>query len=69
MLKMQTLIMILPDDFRVFDIRIKHIPDGNDVVYSAGSKGIFMAVDTDAPVWIDKNYGLPKTNITGIVLK
>jgi photosystem II stability/assembly factor-like uncharacterized protein len=59
----------LPDDFRVFDIRIKHMTDGNDTVYAAGSKGIFMAVDTDDPVWISKNYGLPKTNITGIVLK
>ena len=58
----------LPDDFRVFDIRIAHMNDGNDVVYAAGSKGIFMTVDGDDPVWIGRNYGLPKTNITGIVI-
>lgn len=59
----------LPDDFRVFDVRISHMNDGNDVVYAAGSKGIFMAVDSGDPNWSGKNYGLPKTNITGIVLK
>ena len=59
----------LPDDFRVFDVRIKHMPDDNDVVYIAGSKGVFMTVDKINPVWTSKNYGLPKTNITGILLK
>ena len=58
----------LPDDFRVFDVRIAHMNDGNDLVYAAGSKGIFMTVDSDDPEWIDRNYGLPKTNITGIVV-
>lgn len=59
----------LPDEYRVFDVRIKHMTDGNDVVYAAGSKGIYMTVDGDDPVWISKNYGLPKTNITGIAIK
>ena len=59
----------LPDDFRVFDVRIKHLTDGNDVVYAAGSKGVFMTLDSDDSVWVSKNYGLPKTNITGVVLK
>ena len=58
----------LPDDFRVFDIRIYHVTDGNDVVYAAGSKGVFMAEDNDDPEWTDKNYGLPKTNITAIAV-
>jgi len=59
----------LPDDFRVFDIKIKNLDDGNDLVYSAGSKGLFMAFDTDDPDWINRGYGLPKTNITGIEIK
>ncbi len=59
----------LPDDFRVFDIKIKHMPDDNDAVFIAGSKGVFMTVDTKKQVWVSKNYGLPKTNLTGIVLK
>lgn len=59
----------LPDGFRAFDIKIKHLDDDKDAVYAAGSKGIFSAVDTDDPVWFSKNYGLPKTNITGIVVK
>jgi hypothetical protein len=59
----------LPDDLRVFDIRVKNLDDGNALVYAAGSKGVFMAVDSDNPEWINKDYGLPKTNITGIVIK
>jgi len=59
----------LSDDFRVFDIKITHMVDGNDLIYAAGSKGIFMSVDTDDQTWTGKNYGLPRTNITGIVLK
>lgn len=59
----------LPEDYRVFDVRIKHISDDSDVVYAAGSKGIFMTVDTGDPEWSGENYGLPKTNITGIVLE
>ena len=59
----------LPDDFRVFDVKIKQMSDGNSVVCAAGSKGIFMAVDADHPQWLSKNYGLPKTNITGVALE
>jgi hypothetical protein len=57
----------LPNDFRVFDIKIKNLAEGKDLVYAAGSKGVFMAVDSDDPEWINKDYGLPKTNITGMV--
>lgn len=59
----------LPDDFRVFDIKIKNLDDGNALIYAAGSKGVYMAIDTDDPDWINRDYGLPKTNITGIVVK
>jgi hypothetical protein len=59
----------LPDDFRVFDIKIKNLSEGNDLVYAAGSKGIFMAFDSNDPEWINKDFGLPKTNITGIEIK
>ncbi|NLD35699.1 MAG: hypothetical protein GX654_02405, partial [Desulfatiglans sp.] len=59
----------LPDDFRVFDIKIKNLDDENAFVYAAGSKGLFMAYDTDDPEWVNRDYGLPKTNITGIVIK
>jgi photosystem II stability/assembly factor-like uncharacterized protein len=59
----------LPDDFMVFDIKIKNLDEGKDLVYAAGSKGVFMAVDSDDPDWVNRDYGLPKTNITGIVIK
>ncbi|MBN1905818.1 MAG: hypothetical protein JW927_12050 [Deltaproteobacteria bacterium] len=59
----------LPNDFRVFDIKIKNLDDENDLVYVAGSKGIFMAFDTDDPDWVNRGYGLPKTNITGIEVR
>jgi len=59
----------LPDDFRVFDIKIKNLDDENAFVYAAGSKGLFMAYDIDDPEWVNRDYGLPKTNITGIVIK
>jgi photosystem II stability/assembly factor-like uncharacterized protein len=59
----------LPDDFRVFDIKIKNLDDGNALVYATGSKGVFMAFDSNDPDWINKDFGLPKTNITGFVVK
>ena len=58
----------LPDESRVFDIKIARTPDGKDVVYAAGSKGIYMAMDEKSPQWEDKSYGLPQTSITSIIL-
>lgn len=58
----------LPKDLRIFDIEIARMPGKKDVVYAAGSRGIFMTVDDDATSWTGKSYGLPPTNITGIVL-
>ena len=58
----------LTKNFRAFDIKIARMPDGNDVVYTAGSRGIFAAVDGDHLVWSSKNYGLEPTAITSIVL-
>ncbi len=58
----------LPKDLRVFDIKIARMSDGNDVVYAATSKGVFMAVDDDVILWKNKSYGLEPTAITSIVL-
>jgi photosystem II stability/assembly factor-like uncharacterized protein len=58
----------LPDDSRVFDIKIIRTPDEKDLVYAAGSSGVFMAMDDRKALWIDRSYGLEKTNITSIVL-
>lgn len=59
----------LPNGLRVFDIEIAHIADGMDVVYAAGSKGVFMSMDVDEAVWASKSYGLPRTAITSILIE
>jgi len=58
----------LPKEFKVFDIKIVHTPDDKDLVYAAGSSGIFMTMDDKKALWIGRSYGLEKTNITSIVL-
>jgi len=58
----------LPDEFKVFDFKIIHTSDDKDLVYAAGSKGIYMALDEKRARWIERSYGLEKTNITSIVL-
>ncbi len=58
----------LPDDSLVFDIKIVHTPDDKDLVYAAGSSGVFMALDDKKALWSDRSYGLEKMNITSIVL-
>ena len=58
----------LPDELRVFDIKIVRIADDKDLVYAAGSSGVFMTVDDKRSPWVDRSYGLEKTNITSIVL-
>lgn len=58
----------LTKNFRAFDIKIARMPDGNDVVYTAGSKGIFSAIDGDYLVWSSKNYGFEPTAVTSIVI-
>jgi photosystem II stability/assembly factor-like uncharacterized protein len=58
----------LPEDNRVFDIKIARMPGGRDIVYAAGSKGVFMTMDDDEASWVNKSYGLEKTAITSIVL-
>jgi photosystem II stability/assembly factor-like uncharacterized protein len=58
----------LPDGSRVFDIKIVHTPDEKDLVYAAGSSGVFMAPDDKKALWSDRSYGLERTNITSIVL-
>ena len=58
----------LPDEFKAFDIKIIHTSDDKYLVYAAGSSGVFMALDEKRARWIDRSYGLEKTNITSIVL-
>jgi len=58
----------LPDEFKAFDIKIVHTSDDKDLVYAAGSSGVFMALDEKRARWIDRSYGLEKTNITSIVI-
>jgi photosystem II stability/assembly factor-like uncharacterized protein len=58
----------LPDEFKAFDIKIIHTSDDKDLVYAAGSKGVYMALDDKKARWLDRSYGLEKTNITSIVL-
>jgi ligand-binding sensor domain-containing protein len=58
----------LPKEFKAFDIRIIHTSDDKDLVYAAGSSGVYMALDEKRARWIDRSYGLEKTNITSIVL-
>lgn len=58
----------LPKSLRVFDIKIARMTDGKDVVYAAGSNGVFMTTDDDQTSWVNKSYGLAKTAITSIVL-
>jgi photosystem II stability/assembly factor-like uncharacterized protein len=35
----------LPDKFKAFDVKIVHTSDDKDLVYVAGSKGVYMALD------------------------
>jgi hypothetical protein len=58
----------LPKDLRVYDIKIARMSDGNDVIYAAGSKGVFMTEDNSQTFWTNKSFGLEPTAITGIVL-
>jgi photosystem II stability/assembly factor-like uncharacterized protein len=58
----------LPKEFKAFDVRIVHTSDDQDLVYAAGSSGVFMTLDERGARWIDRSYGLERTNITGIVL-
>ncbi|MBN2059432.1 MAG: hypothetical protein JW882_03350 [Deltaproteobacteria bacterium] len=58
----------LPDGFKAYDIRIERMKDGQDVVYAAGSHGIFMTTDKEETGWKSKNYSLPRTAITSIII-
>lgn len=58
----------LPKGLKVFDIRIARIKDGADVVYAAGSRGVYMTTDDEKTGWVGKSYGLEQTAITSIVL-
>lgn len=58
----------LPKNFRVLDIKIAKMKDGTDVVYAVGNKGVFMTVDDDKTKWVSKNYNLPQTMITSIIM-
>jgi photosystem II stability/assembly factor-like uncharacterized protein len=58
----------LPKDLRAFDIEIVRASDDTDIVYAATSKGVFAAPDMKGAKWEKRSYGLPATNITGIVI-
>lgn len=58
----------LPKELRVFDIEIVAVSDDRELVYAATSKGIFAAPDINGAPWTSMSYGLPATNITGLVL-
>ena len=58
----------LPKNFRVLDIKIAHMNDGSDIVYAAGTRGVFMTVDDDKTKWVGKSYGLEPTMITSILI-
>jgi len=58
----------LPKNLKAFDIKMARMPDAEDVVYAAGSSGVFMTIDDDETRWVGKSYGLPKTAITSIVI-
>jgi photosystem II stability/assembly factor-like uncharacterized protein len=58
----------LPKEFKAFDIKIVHTSDDKDLVYAAGSSGVFMALDEKRARWIERSYGLEKTNITSVVI-
>ncbi len=58
----------LPKGLKVFDIKISRMADGEDVVYAATSRGIFMTQDTDQTGWSNKSFGLEPTAITSIIL-
>ena len=58
----------LPKKFRVVDIETATMEDGSSVVYAVGSKGIFMTVDDGNSGWVGKNYGLPQTTMTSIII-
>jgi len=58
----------LPKDLRIFDIKIARMVDNKDVVYAAGSSGVYMTTDDDETRWVNKSYGLEQTAITSIIL-
>jgi hypothetical protein len=58
----------LPKNFRALDVKIARINNEVDVVYAAGTRGVFMTVDDDNTRWKSKNYDLPQTMITSIVI-
>jgi photosystem II stability/assembly factor-like uncharacterized protein len=58
----------LPDELRVFDIKIVRVADDRALVYAASSNGVFMTLDDNRSPWVDRSYGLEKTNITSIAL-
>ena len=52
----------LPKGLRVFDIKIARVSDGKDVVYAAGSNGVYMTVDDDETLelaWFDLGAAPP----------
>lgn len=58
----------LPGDIRVLDIKIAHMNNGTDVVYASSTRGVFMTVDDDKYRWVSKNYNLPQTITTSIII-
>ena len=58
----------LPKNLKIFDIKIARMTDGKDVVYAAGSRGVFMTIDDEETFWVNKSYGLEPTAITSIIL-
>ena len=52
---------------KILDIKVIRMLDGKDVVFAAGSAGVFMAIDEDEIFWVNRSYGL-ENPITSIAL-
>jgi len=58
----------IPDKYKALDIKIAHLSDGRDLIYTAGANGLYMALDEKKPVWASRSYGLDETYISSILI-
>jgi ligand-binding sensor domain-containing protein len=59
----------LPKNTATLDIKIAPLDQDNDGVFIAcGTKGLFLALDNEKPIWSSRSYGLEPTAITSLVV-
>jgi photosystem II stability/assembly factor-like uncharacterized protein len=59
----------LPKLFRALDVKIAHLSGDEDLVYTAGMNGLYMAIDDKNPAWTSRSYGLENTYVSSILVQ